>query len=285
VSTPTKKAAVETGDVDEELVEASLPTETGPVWVTPEIAALWLHRNMKNRPLREIHIKTMARDMEKDRWEYTGEAIKFSSTGRLIDGQHRLRAIVASGVTLKMMVVIDVPDEAQAVMDSGARRSTGDALAFRDEVNVSTLAATCRFGVQIDEGRFSGRDGVTNQEVIDWLTNHPEIRRHVNTVCKQRRRIDFKPSIMAYALWRMSNCHREEASAFFEDLVQLRTGGDNDPLNVLLQRMHAAEKSRERTTALTQLHWITRAWNARRMGRSMKQLKVPFNEQEVLPFR
>ena len=72
--------------------------------VTPELAEFWLTQNSANRNVRREVWKAYARDMAAGAWKVTAETIKMSPAGRLLDGQHRLQAVVASGVTVPMFV-------------------------------------------------------------------------------------------------------------------------------------------------------------------------------------
>src|SRR4051794_31155207 len=101
--------------------------------VTPAVAADMLAANTKNRTLRRTLVDVYAADMAKGNWQFTGEAVKISTDGVLLDGQHRLEAIVQAGVTVPMLVVRGLPRATQDVMDSGAKRSAADALRLRDE--------------------------------------------------------------------------------------------------------------------------------------------------------
>ncbi len=274
-----------TPEIDEELVEASIPDGDGTVWVTPEMAALWLTRNKNNRPLRKARVNTLARDMAMDAWHYTGEPIKFSEVGRHMDGQHRLEAVVKSGKTVKMMVVVGLEEESQAFMDAGAKRTAADALSFKGERNVYTLAAACRFGIQVTGKRLSGREVISNAEVMAWLEEHPDIRRYVNQSQNHAKHLDLKPSVMAYALWKMHEVDAEDAAVFLKDLVHLRSTGIGDPVYTLLARLRTAKRQREYISPLVELNFITKAWNARRAGIGLRSLRVPVDETEILEFK
>lgn len=269
-------------EVDLELVAASIPDETGVYWVTPELAALWMTRNDKNRPLRDHRVVTMARDMSHDSWAYTGEAIKFSITGRLIDGQHRLSGIVKSNTTCKMLVVLDLPDESQAYMDAGARRTAGDALNFRGEANATLLAATVRFAINFETKNTGTRDSVSHSAIIEWLTEHPDVRRYVGMTSKYNGKIDMKPSVFAYALYRLFQIDERDATSFLGAIVEMRSLGTGDPIYTLLQRFRSARRNREALPATTELSFIFRTWNAMRARQSLKVLKIPQTAWDVV---
>ena len=79
------------------------------ITITPEMAKEMLNKNMlNNRRLNHDIINRYARIMKAGGWNLTHQGIAFDDRGELIDGQHRLNAIVAANVPVKMMVTYDV---------------------------------------------------------------------------------------------------------------------------------------------------------------------------------
>lgn len=100
------------------------------VKVTPELAQKWLSEvNASNRSLSHHSVKRYAADMSSGNWMRTHQnAIAFYEDGDLADGQHRLAAVVRSGVTLPMMVAYGLPREASKTIDQGRARKMSDVL-------------------------------------------------------------------------------------------------------------------------------------------------------------
>lgn len=90
--------------------------------VTPEKAAEWLGKNEANRKLRERRAAALARAIREGKFKLTHQAIAFSKRGRLLDGQHRLRAICLANKPVKLVVATDVPEETFDVLDAGLPR-------------------------------------------------------------------------------------------------------------------------------------------------------------------
>lgn len=112
--------------------------------IGPEEAAELLVHNTRNRNARHNQVTRMAEDMLEGRWRENGETIKIAADGTLIDGQHRLLAIVKSGARLPMMIVSGLHIEAQETIDIGAARTAADALRFDGMSQVTRLAAVAR---------------------------------------------------------------------------------------------------------------------------------------------
>lgn len=96
--------------------------------ITPEIAKAYLELNENNyRKLRPRVISKYAADLAGGRWPVNGEAIKFHANGKLADGQHRLHAVIKSGIPLTTMVARGIPDDV-SVFDCNSIRTAGDIL-------------------------------------------------------------------------------------------------------------------------------------------------------------
>ena len=105
---------------------------TEAVLVTPEMARQWLEGNVHNRTIRDSVVHRYAEDMKTGRWGLTHQGIAFDGDGRLIDGQHRLWAIVESDTSVWLMVSRDVPESTQQYIDEGVPRSAVDVLKLAD---------------------------------------------------------------------------------------------------------------------------------------------------------
>jgi len=87
--------------------------------ITPSQAFAWLEGNTHNRPLDQAHVERLARDMKAGRWRLTHQGIAFDTTGLLVDGQHRLWAVIEADVTVPMRVFFNEPPESRHVLDTG----------------------------------------------------------------------------------------------------------------------------------------------------------------------
>ena len=97
--------------------------------ITPaKAASILANHNPHNRRLRQTYVDRLARDMEAGRWHDHHQAIGFNGDGSLVDGQHRLAAIVQSGKSQKLLVVREVPNESIGVIDAHSSRNTRDGL-------------------------------------------------------------------------------------------------------------------------------------------------------------
>lgn len=93
--------------------------------ITPQRAKELLANNFHNRNLSRPRVHYYAELMKRGEWDgENGESIKIAEDGTLVDGQHRLAAIVESGATTVMMVVYNVSMESQETLDQGRKEIT-----------------------------------------------------------------------------------------------------------------------------------------------------------------
>jgi hypothetical protein len=137
--------------------------------ITPKQAEKYLQFNTSNRNLRKSLVSQYARDMANGKWRLTHQGVAFNCDGTLLDGQHRLKAIVESGVTVQMLVARGVDSKHQLVMDDHAKRSAGDALTLaRGERVTATEVAIVRAAIELQEKAFSAhRTKAELNELID----------------------------------------------------------------------------------------------------------------------
>lgn len=80
----------------------------------------------KNRPLSKNLVRRYADEMAAEKWIDNGETIKISPEGALIDGQHRLHALIKANVSLYFDIAYNVPMNAHTTIDIGRKRSMSD---------------------------------------------------------------------------------------------------------------------------------------------------------------
>lgn len=103
--------------------------------ITPDGAREILATNYSgNRAVRVRTVEMYASDMAAGRWQLTGAPIQVSASGNLIDGQHRLHAVIKSGIPVPFAVATGVPDGAYDHLDIGMSRNVQDVVKARGGV-------------------------------------------------------------------------------------------------------------------------------------------------------
>lgn len=244
------------------------------VTVTPEMAEEMLSINVGNRKLRSDVVDLYARDMANGNWQLTGDGPRIAADGTLIDGQHRLRAVVKADVPVRMFVFRGIDVSAKAAIDTGAKRTIADYLGWAGEVNPAVLAAAVRLAISIDRNAVTGKKVlVTTQETFQYISDHPEIREAARIVTGLRS-IGASPAVLGYCIWRISEVDPEKALEFFYAVAEREGLYRGDPRHTLAKRFEQARLTRQTLNAVTQVSLIFRAWNAWRRGEQLTFLRV-----------
>lgn len=244
--------------------------------VTPMCAEEWLGKNLTNRTVRYRVVHAYARDMVSGSWQLTGEPVKFSVHGRLLDGQHRLHAVIEAGVPVEMLVVRGLPESTQTVMDSGARRTAGDALKLRGEASYTHLAAASRLGIAFLGGEaLEGRSTApTHTEILKFIDEHPDLREAVALAAHHRNGIDIPQSVLALSAWILSRVDAEDLQVFFEQISEKTNLKKGDAVLALINRLGEIRRTGRRASNTDYLSLLFRAWNYWRTHSSVDSLPI-----------
>lgn len=98
--------------------------ETKSVLITPQIARATLEHNTRNRTLTPARVDEFVGLMKSGRFQFTHQGIALDINGDVLDGQHRLAAIVKSKCSVWMLVSKGVPESARLAVDTGKPRSS-----------------------------------------------------------------------------------------------------------------------------------------------------------------
>lgn len=254
--------------------------------VSPELAAEWLTRNTNNRPLSKNTVQQLAGQIQRGEWQLTHQGIAFDEDDVLIDGQHRLAAIVRAGVTVPLTVTHGVPRTAFTVMDTGRKRTGRDALALAGETNATHLAAALRglhLYLHVPNSAWSGGSSVTsNDQLLVMLEKHPGIRDALNQGIALNRgcRITVTAATIG---WYVTTVARPDIdqSSWLDGVVtgaRLESGDPRLTLRNTMLSLAAGNAHRRRDDSREHLLYYLKAWNAWVEGRSIKLLRRSPNE-------
>lgn len=118
--------------------------ETKVETITPTMAAKWLENNPRNRTVSKHRVGMYSRQMKHGHWRLTHQGIAFNCDGSLKDGQHRLAAIVESGVPVTMMVTRGLSNDAVGGIDLCRPRTFADVYRMRGMETTKTEVSLAR---------------------------------------------------------------------------------------------------------------------------------------------
>lgn len=136
--------------------------------ITPQMASEMLAHNEGNRHINPARVNQYAADMLRGAFESL-DPIAISEDGKLLNGQHRLKAIIAAGIPVKMLVAKDV--RSTMVFDKGQTRSTADSLKMSGLISAPITknqigAINCYLDIAI------GHYNITDIVRADFINSH-----------------------------------------------------------------------------------------------------------------
>lgn len=244
---------------------------------------------MTNRALRPSLVHKYSADFSADRWFMSGDScIVIDANGRLLNGQHRLHAIVESGVTVRLITVRGVAASAQVAMDTGLSRTPGDTLRGLPGVEgyYNAVAAAARIVcLYIKFGEITNTPDrqFTRSELVECVLAHPGI---VDSV-KWFRNADnqggapFRLKLTAGWHYLCGRKFPQERDLFFSNLIAGVNLRVDQPVRLLRERFIAQRSSQGKLPARVISAYIVKAFNAEVQGRPMKLLR--FRNEEEFP--
>lgn len=118
------------------------------VTMTPLLAQLLLTRNHENRPISRRNSDDLAADIANKRWEFNGESIVVSKSGKLLDGQHRCQQVVATGKPIETVVVFGPRDQARFTIDTGKSKTVSNFLSMKGKSYTHALGPAINYILQ-----------------------------------------------------------------------------------------------------------------------------------------
>lgn len=250
------------------------------VRISPAVATEWLETRGDNRKVMQSVVDTYARDMKEERWLFNGAPIQFDEEGKLLNGQHRLWAVIESGCTIEAIIQWGIPRAAQATIDAGAKWQSKDILYMMGEKNTALLQATLKWIYRDETGRILSAGGVSNSKTLEILERHPNVRRSVDFMSSLKP--PLYPSVSAFLHYKISAADPEKADIFFKRLTDGVELSETNPVYRLRERLGWGGKERIQQVDAMALAII--AWNAYRAGRSIQALIWRKNGPAASPF-
>lgn len=254
---------------------------------TPALAEVFMALNTNNRRIRSRGVDRLARIMTDGRYIETPVPIIVCSDGLVIDGQHRLSAIIQAGVSAPLTFAFGWPHQIFKVLDTGIVRSNGDALHIAGEEWSVQLAAALRKLENVRSGAPRGNAGIDNDNIIDRLAENPEIRDSCKYGSRIYRAKKVSPTAIVVAHYLITrNPHNEEiADQFFEYVATgLNLKSTRHPAHVLRAFFDSGEFRGKHGGAATTIAAATiKAFNEFKAGRKTSLKKIEWQASEPFP--
>jgi hypothetical protein len=269
--------------------------------ITPKLAEAYLATNIGHqRNVTMSHQFHLRQQMEKGQWIMTGEPIIFDNQGRLVDGQHRLRALIDANMEIEFVVIRGVLPESFMAMNRGKSRTSANVFAIHGTKNHTALAS-CVAGVlnyrRALAMEIKMKDGRTRQggslrtwvrasttDLISEYDNHPDEYNaavHIAANVKASCAVSISSTAAALALID-ANHTLDEVADFWESVKKGAGLEEGDPILTLRNKLAANNSSKSKLGHHLILMIVIKAWNAHIMGKRLTLLKS-FDGEGVKP--
>jgi hypothetical protein len=244
--------------------------------IDPEFARLLLGNKLHNRLIRSRKRAQFANDMRCGNWRATGEAIKVTKDGNVVDGEHRLLAVVDSGATIESMVIYNVKEEDRIVMDSGSARTLADHLRMTGVKRSNELAAALAvlWDRRNGKAQSTGRNGgIARWQYVELLGEHPTLPDSVAAVAQVRRRLRVPVGVAAALHYDMLAIDPADTAYFWGRLDDGVDLGEKSPIRALRRKLQENAASRSTALDVVTLHaCLIKTWNFYRQGREVNHI-------------
>lgn len=234
-----------------------------------------------NRAVRKSVVDRYAEDMKRGVF-IPLQAISLTANNVLIDGYHRLQAIIKSGCTVKCQVNYGVPQEWMKHLDQGALRTPADYLQF-EGVKYAPLTAggvkRCmalqnkHVAIAPSENRKGYSKRYSNYSVVEEYHNHEDLFNLATSITLGVK--DYIPLMstsihgLASYLLIVNHHSEEEVRGFFEKLAGVTSIDSTKPgegsiqeLSQLLKRVTYKRRLGEKKTNQWIQDRVIYVWNA-----------------------
>lgn len=261
------------------------------VLITPEKAQELLKRNTDNRPLRYKTVLFYAEEMKRGNWRLTGQGISISQSGRILDGQHRLEAIIKSGCPISMLLIEGVADDTFSTYDTGKNRSYSDIFSIAGIKNSTQVSSTIsnyykwkmNFSSVMDS-RVEGSVSLSKKMALNIYYENPEFFQEVTLkaialVAKTKLLSQaYLGGFMSYLI--LEKKHNSEKVFSFAEQVMTGRDIENNTINLFRDVLIRDLSERYKMTEKMKHTLLITTWNRYVTGVELKQLKY-YADKEI----
>lgn len=243
------------------------------VYITPQVAQKYLSHNTQNRKESPRNVNFLVDQMKKGLFLENGESIVFDVNNNLTDGQHRLMAILKSGIPYHIPVVRGVQKNTMATYDTGKNRSSIDILnlnGFKNATNLSALVKLIykyetRKSKSATTGKNNRTETLTNQQVLDFCLQNNDwlqglMRNSANLYHKAKTRV-LGVSNLSYISYIIGGREPNEQVYDFMKNIYGITRTEGTATSYLYSRLYNSKINKEPLNFYWTLGMSLKAWN------------------------
>ncbi len=256
--------------------------------ITPATASKYLATNIGHqRNVTMTHVLHLRQQMERGQWMMTGEPIIFDGHGMLVDGQHRLRALVAAKVSLDFMVVRGVSTGSFMAMNRGKSRTSGNVFTIHGVKNANNIAA-CVGGVlnyrraMEVQGRGGARGSLNSYIRPSTATMIEEYDAHagmydasiaIGALCKRMAPTSIASTVAAICLIDAKH-DADKVWSFWRSVASGANLPDGSPILYLRNRYTENATSKQKMPSSLLMSLTIKCWNLHVSGRTCTLIRI-----------
>lgn len=256
--------------------------------ITPQIAKTYLKSNSdKQRCVNRAHIDFLTDQILKGQWVVNGDSIRFDGDGNLIDGQHRLNAIIKANMPIESVVIRELPQIAIYTIDKCRVRSVSDTLKVNNVKNNALVSTVIRSYHSFKKYR-QPRAGfeylkLSSIDCVDEYINNKQLYDDILAVVirgyKSCRAVT--QSVAGGLMLLLINdrgCDKDYVLKWFNDLYN---GTCLSQSSIDLRNLLINDKITKKNRATEIYIYFAKAWNNDITGKHTKRLKVGPTETDI----
>ena len=253
--------------------------------ITPEMAKEFLAANAQNqRKVNKSRVAKYAGEMLNGTWIYNGESIVITESGKLIDGQHRLLAVIESDIEIEVALITDVPDEQDGIDTfltiNTENRSNADALYIAGFKKESALIAKSMSLISaFDSQRLAQKpSGIKylNPEMVGIVREFSESK--ALDLIERAQTLQSRCNLLSLTYWIiLVHVMRTlpDGNAFMESIAECQSEEDGDPVGAL-QAFFERYEGKGGGAGISKVKWIAifKAYKAFSVSAPIKHIRV-----------
>jgi hypothetical protein len=236
-----------------------------------------------NRRVNQSHVAKLATDMKNGHWARNHQGLAFDKNGILIDGQHRLWAVIESGTTQTFLVTTGLDRGAQLTIDLGKGRSTVDVAVIAGMTDVRTL----HVGIikALLRGSASTPPVLTRVEEVAKLSEHQQALEFTMSMFPSNRMVGImRASVLGVIARAFYTADHDKIRRFVEVLKTGQRGGDEtEAVIVALRNYLLLNKGIGSNVSLEVYIKTARALQAYLKGERIRTLYASKGREEPFP--
>jgi hypothetical protein len=251
-------------------------------WIGPAEAHKILTESQYQRKHSPATVAKYARDMKAGKWEFNGAPVRYNGQedgkSELLDGSHRLRAVIEANVVLPFLVISGIAKSSLHTMDDGKARSLAQKFYIDGEKAPDVLASMIQFLTLFRQrGKFTG-PAYSTLEYYEVFDAEQEAARPLAKEYKCKMPRNLKPGLLGAMHLLFAEKSPTLAAKFCSDIVA-GTADRGTPAREFREWVVGLEKGEIRISVISAV--LIECWNRECRGENVTRIRIPKRVAEI----